>query len=80
MLIGRTSPEFIPLFEYSGAVTSGYHNECEKTDQLHAKEGKSNRHERIGLHMGYVNQRLAHASDQDDYGQVVHCKAVDTKG
>jgi hypothetical protein len=80
MLIGRTRPEFIPLFEYSGAVTSGYHNECEKTDQLHAKEGKSNRHERIGLHMGHVNQRLAHASDQNDDGQVVHRKAVDTQG
>ena len=44
------------MFVYSYAVTSGYKNEREKTDQLNEKEGKSNRHERIGLHMGYVNQ------------------------
>jgi hypothetical protein len=61
-------------------MTSGYSNEREKTDQLNAKEGKPNRHERIGLHMEYVNQRLAHAGNQDDYGQVTHCRIVDPKG
>jgi hypothetical protein len=62
------------------AITSGDNNEREKTDQLDAKEGKPNRHESTGLHMGYVNQRLANASDQDDYRQGVHCRAVNTQG
>ncbi|MNG09194.1 hypothetical protein D3C84_926030 [compost metagenome] len=71
------SKHFIP---YSCAVTRGYHNERKETDQLNAKEGKPNRHEPVCLHMRYVNQRLAHTSDQDEHGQVVNGGCVDTKG
>jgi hypothetical protein len=64
----------------SYAVVSGHNNKREKTHQLSAKKSKTNRHEPIGLHMADVNQRLAHASEQDDYRQEAHCRAVDTQG
>ena len=46
----------ILLSEQACAVTGGDDNECEKTHQLHAKEGEPDRNKRIGLHMADVNQ------------------------
>jgi hypothetical protein len=37
-------------------MTRGQNNEYQKTDQLNAKEGKPNCHERIGLRVGHVDQ------------------------
>jgi hypothetical protein len=62
------------------AVRHGYNNVCQKTDQLNAKEGKPNRHERIGLHMGHMDQGLTDAGNQDDRAQVVHGGASDANG
>jgi len=50
----------------SDAMTHRHDNECQKTGQLNAKEGKSNGHEGIGLHMGYMDQGLTHAGNQDN--------------
>jgi len=47
-------------------VTRHYNDERQKTGQLNAKEGKSNGHESIGLHMGHMDQGLTHAGKQDN--------------
>lgn len=62
------------------AMTRSDDNEREKAEQLNAEEGKPHGHERISLHMGYVHQRLAYASDQHDQAQVVDCRPVDVEG
>jgi hypothetical protein len=61
-------------------MTRGYGNQHQKTDQLNAKKGKPDCHERIGLHMGHVDQRLTDAGNQDNYAQVVHDGASHANG
>jgi uncharacterized protein (TIGR03118 family) len=62
------------------AVRHGDDDERQKADQLNAKEGKPHCDERIGLHMGHMDQRLTDAGNQDSDAQVVHGGASDTHG
>jgi hypothetical protein len=58
-------------------MTRGHDDERQKADQLHAKEGKPNSHERIGLHMGHMDQGLANAGHEHGDAQVVDERARD---